>query len=160
MDSPDRRRMLDTAPTVKTEMLIRRPVGEVFRAFTDPAVTTRFWFTKSTGPLKPDAKVEWSWEMHGVSCPVHVKELVPDERILIDWNEDPTEVEWRFQTDGDTTFVTITESGFSGSGDEVVAAALDSTKGFTFVLAGLKALLEHDVELKLVADYAPPTFVS
>jgi len=27
--------------------------------------------------------------------------------------------------------------------------------GFTLVLAGLKALLEHDVELNLVADHYP-----
>ena len=31
----------------------------------------------------------------------------------------------------------------------------DSTQGFTLVLAGLKALLEHDVRLDLVADRFP-----
>lgn len=30
----------------KAEMLIRRPVAEVFAAFVDPAVTTRIWFTR------------------------------------------------------------------------------------------------------------------
>jgi uncharacterized protein YndB with AHSA1/START domain len=37
------------AVSAKAEMLIRRPVAEVFEAFVDPAVTTRFWFTKSEG---------------------------------------------------------------------------------------------------------------
>ncbi|MBC7990984.1 MAG: polyketide cyclase, partial [Luteimonas sp.] len=27
-------------------MLIRRPVAEVFEAFVDPAITSRFWFTR------------------------------------------------------------------------------------------------------------------
>jgi hypothetical protein len=36
-----------------------------------------------------------------------------------------------------------------------VQQALDSTEGFTLVLAGLKALLEHDVKLDLVADRFP-----
>ncbi|MEV1167923.1 hypothetical protein [Nonomuraea sp. NPDC049784] len=36
-------------------MLIRRPPAEVFQAFADPDVTTRFWFTKSTGKLTPGA---------------------------------------------------------------------------------------------------------
>ncbi len=33
--------------------------------------------------------------------------------------------------------------------------ALDPTEGFTLLLAGLKALLEHDVKLGLVADRFP-----
>ena len=33
--------------------------------------------------------------------------------------------------------------------------ALDSTEGFSLVLAGLKALLEHGVELNLVRDRHP-----
>ena len=38
-------------PIAKAQMLIRKPVSEVFTAFVDPAVTTRFWFTKSSGQL-------------------------------------------------------------------------------------------------------------
>jgi hypothetical protein len=68
----------------------------------------------------------------------------------------PTDVEWIFapQTDG-TTFVTITEAGFTGDGDELVKQVIDSTQGFTLVLAGLKAFLEHGVRLNLVADRYP-----
>jgi hypothetical protein len=54
-----------------------------------------------------------------------------------------------------TTFVSITNSGFTRSGDERVKKALDSTEGFTFVLAGAKALLEHNVILNLVQDRFP-----
>lgn len=39
--------------------------------------------------------------------------------------------------------------------DEIVAQALDSMGGFTFVLAGLKAFLEHGIVLNLVADHNP-----
>lgn len=55
----------------------------------------------------------------------------------------------------DTTFVRITESGFSGSGDEIAQQVSDSTQGFSLVLAGLKALLEHGIRLNLVADRFP-----
>ena len=34
-------------PVAKSEMLIRRPVADVFEAFIDPAITSRFWFTKA-----------------------------------------------------------------------------------------------------------------
>lgn len=30
------------SPAAKTAMLIRRPVAEVFQAFVDPAITTKF----------------------------------------------------------------------------------------------------------------------
>ncbi len=55
----------------------------------------------------------------------------------------------------DTTLVHISNWGFSGSDDEIVTLAIDSKVGFTLVLAGLKALLEHDLVLNLVADQHP-----
>jgi hypothetical protein len=68
----------------------------------------------------------------------------------------PTTVEWTFapQKDG-TTFVGITEAGFTGDGDELVKQVADSIQGFSLVLAGLKALLEHDIRLNLVPDRYP-----
>ena len=49
----------------KAEMLIRRPVADVFAAFVDPAVTTRIWFTKSSGRLEPGKRVRWEWRCTG-----------------------------------------------------------------------------------------------
>jgi hypothetical protein len=67
-----------------------------------------------------------------------------------------TLVEWVFTPyENNTTYVSITNSGFQGDGDKVVKDALDSKGGFTWVLAGLKALLEHDVELNAIADAFP-----
>ena len=40
-----------TAPVARTGMLIRKPAAEVCEAFVDPAVTSRFWFSKGSGPL-------------------------------------------------------------------------------------------------------------
>ena len=148
---------LTQAPVARTGMLIRKPVRDVFRAFIDPKVTTRFWFTKSSGPLEAGGRVQWDGEMYGVSVPVIVRAIEPDRRILIEWGGEDgrSTVEWRFRTIEGGTFVDITNSGFEGSGDEQVKQATDSTQGFTFVLAGLKALLEHDVELNLVPDRFP-----
>ena len=73
---------LTRAPVVQTQMLIRRPVAEVFRAFVDPAVTTKFWFTRSSGRLEAGKQVTWDWEMYGVSAKVTVKEIQTDRRIL------------------------------------------------------------------------------
>lgn len=154
---------LNHEPVAKAQMLIRRPVAEVFEAFANPAVTSQFWFTKGSGKLEVGKKVRWDWEMYGVSSQVDVKAMEPNRRILVEWSSPeskPTTVEWRFdpRTD-DTTFVTITNTGFSGSGDQVVDQAIDSMGGFSLVLAGLKALLEHNVALNLVADHAQEALV-
>jgi uncharacterized protein YndB with AHSA1/START domain len=139
-------------------MLIRKPVTEVFEAFIDPEVTTRFWFTKSSGRLEVGKQVRWDWEMYGISIPVTARAIEPEKRIVIEWPgyKSTTTVEWTFapQRDG-TTFVSITEAGFTGDGDELVKQVTDSTQGFSLVLAGLKALLEHNVILTLVADRYP-----
>jgi uncharacterized protein YndB with AHSA1/START domain len=151
-------RRLKQVPVAKTGMLIRRPVADVFKAFIDPAVTTKFWFTKSSGPLEVGKPVKWEWEMYGVSSQVIAKAIEPNKRIVVEWQgySGPTTVEWKFAAHSDsTTFVSIAESGFTGEGDELVKYALGSTEGLTWTLAGLKALLEHNVRLNLVADRFP-----
>ncbi|HEX5887732.1 MAG TPA: SRPBCC family protein [Pyrinomonadaceae bacterium] len=149
---------LTQPPVAKAAMLIRRPAAEVFEAFIDPSITSRFWFTKSTGRLEPGKHVTWTWEMYDVSIEVEVKEIEASKRILIEWGNygAMTQVEWIFTPyEGGATYVTITNSGFQGDGDKVVRDALDSTGGFTWVLAGLKALLEHNVELNAIVDAVP-----
>jgi uncharacterized protein YndB with AHSA1/START domain len=145
-------------PISKTGLLIRKPVEEVFEAFINPEITTKFWFTKSSGRLEVGKQVQWDWEMYDVSIPVTATAIEPNKRIVIEWPgySGLTTVEWMFapQTDG-TTFVSITEAGFTGDGDELVKQVASSTQGFSLVLAGLKALLEHNIRLNLVADRYP-----
>jgi uncharacterized protein YndB with AHSA1/START domain len=149
--------ILTQAPIAKAEMLIRKPVEEVFQAFIDPAVTTKFWFTKSSGKLEAGRRVRWDWEMYGASADVDVKEVEENKRILIDFG---STVEWIFdpRTENET-FVTIINSGFAGNADERVGQAIDSMGGFMIVLCGLKAYLEHGISLNLVADKAPDAHV-
>jgi uncharacterized protein YndB with AHSA1/START domain len=149
---------LGKAPVAKAEMLVRKPVAEVFEAFIDPAVTSKFWFTRGSGRLEPGKQVEWHWDMYGFSVPVTVKAIEPNRRIVVEWPGDDgaTMIEWTFTAREDgTTFVSITNSGFSGGADAAVKQAIDATERFAFVLAGLKALLEHNVRLNLVPDRFP-----
>ena len=149
---------LQHVPIAKTEMLIRRPVSEVFEAFVNPAITSRFWFTKGSGRLQAGKQIRWDWEMYDHSVEVSVKAIEENKRILIEWAAygTRTTVEWVFASRSDnTTLVSVTNTGFSGDGDEVVKQALDSTEGFTLVLAGAKAFLEHNINLNLIADRFP-----
>jgi uncharacterized protein YndB with AHSA1/START domain len=144
---------------VHVGMLIHRPPEDVFRAFADPAITSRFWFTDSDGSMAPNARLHWTWEMYGVSTVVQVRDVEQSRRIVFDWgSETPTTVEFRFTPwgdRGDATYVEVTEAGFEAEGDALVARVADSTAGFTIVLCAAKALLEHDIVLTLVRDAHP-----
>jgi uncharacterized protein YndB with AHSA1/START domain len=149
---------INERPVAKAEMLIRRPVAEVFEAFVNPDITSKFWFTKSSGRLEAGKQVIWDWEMYNFSVPVDVKAVEQNARILVEWPAygTPTPIEWIFtpRPDG-TTFVSVTNKDFPGSEAEAVQHALDATEGFAFVLAGAKALLEHNIKLNLVPDRFP-----
>lgn len=150
------------APVAKAQMLIRRPVAQVFEAWVDPAITSRFWFSKGSGRLEAGKRVRWDWEMYGFSVEVDVKAIEENQRILVEWGgpDHPSSVEWTFEPRGeDQTFVTVKNWGFSGDAEKVVAQAIDSAGGFSFVLAGLKAFLEHGIELKLIEDHDPAALV-
>jgi len=149
---------METMPMVETQMMIRKPVSIVFQAFIDPAITTNFWFTKSSGQLEVGKSIRWDWEMYNVSTNVFVKEIIPNQKILTDWGEPATTVDYEFTALTDeTTYVVIKNYGFIERGDELLQIIKDSTGGFTTVLDGLKAWLEHDIKLNLVADKFPQT---
>ena len=141
-------------PVAKAELLIRKPVAEVFEAFVDPDLITKFWFDRSTGRLEAGKIVQWHWDLLNASAAVRVKAIEENKRILIEWgNEDPTIVEWTFSPrSASTTYLRVVNSGFTGEGDEIVGQALESTGGFALVLAAAKAYLEHGVALNIVAD--------
>jgi len=143
----------------KAEMLIRQPVADVFEAFVNPAITSKFWFTNGSDRLEPGKQIRWDWEMYHLSVQVSVKAIEQNRRIFIEWSgpdEAPTTVEWLFKSRPDnTTFVSVTNAGFSGNAEEIAQQAIGSTEGFALVLAGCKAFLEHNIKLNLVADRHP-----
>jgi uncharacterized protein YndB with AHSA1/START domain len=152
--------LLSQGLIVRSEMLIRKPVEEVFEAFINPDITTNFWFTKSTGKLEIGKRVLWEWEMYGVSDEIYVKDIENNKRIIV-LSADGTSIEWHFtpRTENET-FVSIENYGFVGDTDDVVHQCIDSMGGYTIVLCGLKAFLEHNILLNLVSDKAPDAHVN
>jgi len=146
-------------PFAKAAMLIKKPISEVFNAFIFPDITTKIWFTKSSGTLDVGEKISWTWEMFDHTVEILVKSIVPNERIQIQWGENKNAlVSWDFkEIDENRTFVTITNSGFIGISEEVIVQIRDATEGFALVLANLKAYLEHNIELNLISDRYPNT---
>lgn len=143
-------------PITEAQMMIRKPVSVVFNAFIRPEITTKFWFTRSSGPLEEGKEVKWEWEMYDVSDTIKVNEIIPDQKISIEWDNRTTNVDFEFTAlTGDTTYVVIRNYGFPQTGDELIQAVINNTGGFTTVLDGLKAYLEFGIELGLIKDKFP-----
>lgn len=143
-----------SAPIVRAEMLIRRPAAEVFKAFVDPVITTKFWFSKSSGKLEAGKRVRWEWQMYGVGDDIDVKAIEPNTRLVFEWSfPNSNLVEMTFTPHAKGTLVSITNSGLRG--EDVIAEALDLTQGWNIVLCAAKAWLEHGIELNAITDKAP-----
>ncbi|MDO9335298.1 MAG: SRPBCC family protein [Caulobacter sp.] len=145
-------------PVAKAETMIRAPVAKVFEAFVDPAVTTKFWFSKASGPLVAGETVQWGWEMYGHADRIQVRAIEADKTIIYDWggqgNLSRVEMTFTGLEDGQT-FVEVTNGGFHGDAESVVAQALDSNGGFTTVLCAAKVWLEHGINARLIEDKFP-----
>lgn len=120
---------------------------------------SKFWFTRRDKGLRQGKSVSWflGRANDAYAIEVNVLELRKPSLIRLEWwgGEHFTQVLWQIQqTDNGHTKLTIEESGFKGSKDEIVSNALDSTAGFDQVIVALKALLEHGAVINVVEDHA------
>lgn len=148
---------MDT-PAAQAAMLIRRAPADVFDAFADPAITSKFWFSHGSDVLREvGQKARWRWDWYGFESPVEVLEIARPSLLRLRWGEGDEAgiVTWRFTPREDGSFVEIEHEGFQGDTAAVIAQLRDSTEGFAFVLAGAKAWLEQGVQLGLVPDRHP-----
>lgn len=140
---------------VQAQMLIRKPIHEVFEAFINPEITTNFWFTKSTGKLEEGETIIWEWEMYNAKSEVKVLQIIPNQLIKTEWGLVSNNVDYEFKEMQKGTLVIIKSYGYSEKGDELLSVINDNTGGFTTVLDGCKAYLEHGINLKLIEDKFP-----
>jgi len=151
---------------VSSGLLIRKPVADVFEAVVNPSITTRFWFSDSTGRLEEGKVVKWTWGWFGFSMPIVCIQLETNKRVVHSWGTPSgakVEAEWSFEpVESIGTFVRVRVAGLRAS--DLTPASIsvltsdvqDQTQGFALVLAGMKAWLEHGVQLNLVEDHALP----
>lgn len=140
---------------VEAQMLIRKPIQEVFKAFIDPEITTNFWFTRSTGKLEEGKTITWEWEMYDARSEVKVLQIIPNQFIKTEWGLFSNNVDYEFKEMEKGTLVIIKSYGYSEKGDELLSVINDNTGGFTTVLDGCKAYLEHGINLRLIEDKFP-----
>ncbi|MBO9497939.1 MAG: SRPBCC family protein [Novosphingobium sp.] len=145
---------------------IAKPVHDVFEAVADPDQLSHYFTTGGAqGRLETGATVMWDFADFPGAFPVQVVEVVPDERIVLEWQanegEPPnveggelsalaynTTVTMSFKDLGDgRTLVEIAEEGWRFT-DGALKASYGNCQGWSQMLCALKMWLEHGINLR------------
>ena len=145
---------------------IAKPVHEVFEAVADPQQLSGYFTTGGAqGRLETGATVTWVFHDFPGAFPVHVIEVVPDERIVLQWKAsegEPPNIEggemqaldynttitmtFKSLEDG-RTLIEIAEEGWRFT-EGALKSSYGNCQGWTGMLLALKAWLEHGINLR------------
>lgn len=104
-------------PKFEVQLKILKPVSEVFAAVVDPRKLSGYFVKSASAPPAAGATVKWSFHEVPGEHPVRVREVVPNDRIVFEWESQEggydTRVEMSFKAlEGGATMVQIRESGW------------------------------------------------
>ena len=141
------------------KILIRRSPVEVFTAFAEARMMSKFWFTRRDNGLKENEYSTW-YLGPGEDAPsfdVLVKEIESPHKIVIEWENggEYSQVTWSIdETEEGHSLLAIEETGFTGDSEAILERVIDSTGGFNQVVVAAKAVIENGAELNVVNDHA------
>lgn len=137
---------------------VSRPVAEVFEAVADPAKLSHYFTTGGAqGRLETGATVTWDFHDFPGAFPVEVVEVVPNEKIVLQWKANDADAPAEYMTtvtmtfeplDGDTrTKVGISEQGWRET-ESGLKSSYGNCMGWSQMLAALKIWVEHGINLR------------
>jgi uncharacterized protein YndB with AHSA1/START domain len=135
---------------------VSKPVEQVFEAVADPDQLSHYFTTGGArGRLETGATVTWDFHDFPGAFPVHVIEVAPNERIVLEWKANDasaepynTRVTMTFEpTEDGRTLVAIEESGWRES-EAGLKSAFGNCMGWSQMLCALKVWLEHGFNLR------------
>lgn len=140
----------------KVHIKIQKPVSEVFDAVYNPKKLSSYFTTGgASGPLDEGKTVTWDFADFPGAFPVHVKQVIPNQLIVFEWQaagseKDPynTKVEMRFETlENNSTMVSITESGWKQD-EKGLESSYGNCFGWSHMSCCLKAFVEYGINLR------------
>jgi len=143
---------------------IAKPVEDVFEAIVNPDSLSEFFTTGGAkGRLEEGATVMWSFAEAPGEFPVKIVELVPNKKIVFEWNayegktgeigaemftaDYMTTVTMLFTaTDDGRTLVQIIEEGWPETPGGL-RGSYTNCEGWTIMLLAMKSWLEHRIDI-------------
>ena len=145
-------------------MRVAKPIEEVFEAVADPQKLSGYFTTGGAkGRLETGAVVMWAFHEFPGSFPVEVIEVIPNERIVLEWEasdgsddegcggegagyQTTVTMDFRSLEDG-RTLVTISEEGWQQT-DDGLQASYSNCMGWSQMLCALKMWAEHGINAR------------
>ncbi|RKH51004.1 ATPase [Corallococcus sp. AB049A] len=138
-------------PKFQVQLKIRKPVAQVFEAVVNPAKLSGYFVKTSSGPLATGATVKWSFAEAPGEFDVITREVVPNERIVLEWPADRgalTRVEMTFvPLDAGNTMVKVSESGWKPD-EKGFELSYGNAGGWMHMMLCLKGYLEFGINLR------------
>ena len=133
---------------------ISKPVEEVFEAVVSPDSLSKY-FTTGGARGRLEAGMEVTWDFHDFpgAFPVLVQEVVPNSKIVLQWEADEKTATWTTVTmefrplDDGRTLVRISEFGWPET-EAGLISCFGNCQGWTGMLCAMKAWLEHGINLR------------
>ncbi len=145
---------------------IARPVADVFEAVANPDQLSQYFTTGgASARLESGTTVTWDFHDFPGAFPVYVIEVVPNERIVLQWDATEGEapnveggslepVEYRTTVtmsfkplDDGRTLVEIAEEGWRET-QGALQSSYGNCQGWSQMLCALKVWIEHGINLR------------
>lgn len=132
---------------IQAKIQIQRPIATVFENIVNPDKMTQYFIESSTGRMEPKAALIWTFPEFVEECPLTVKEVIPNKKIVFDWDpETLVTIQLTEQADK-STLVHVTEDGKENN-EKGIKWFGGNTEGWANFLACLKAYSEYNINLR------------
>ena len=142
-------------PTYSVFIIVGRPRRDVFEAVADPKELASYFTTGgASARLESGTTVTWDFADFPGAFPVHVIEVVSDEKIVFSWKANEPgadydlQVTFRFSdVEEGRTKVEVEEAGWRDT-DAARKASYGNCMGWSQMLCALKAWVEYGINLR------------
>lgn len=139
-------------PRFEVQLKIRKQVDEVFEGVVNPKKLSGYFTRTASGPIVAGTTVKWSFPEFPEEFPVKVREVVKNERIVLEWEASErgydTKVEMIFKRlDDGATMVQIRESGWRET-PKGIESSYGNCGGWMHMVCCLKGYLEYGINLR------------
>jgi len=134
------------SPTVTKQLLIRRPVEEVFQSMMDAKQISRLWLANAHGPLQEGEDYTWMWPELEESLTIRIIKIIPNQLISTLWQDTQLTIDYEFvEVTPETTYVTFTAYNFKEIGENLVRAITAQDSMLRIALHELELYLTQSI---------------
>jgi uncharacterized protein YndB with AHSA1/START domain len=133
---------------VKTKFKINKPTSDVFEALVDPNKMANYWFSSGSARVEQGKIITWRYDEYNAEVVIKVLEVEDNQKIVFSWGpeQEGTVVTMTLtESNRNSTIIEVTESGFKEDDPNLLERMVDQKGGWVYMLVGLKAYLENDV---------------